>query len=147
MASQEIKVEGLRELQKALGRVDKEIKKDLMRELKGIGNRVADRARQNATPRSKTGKELRGIKASARSGKRTAGVSVVSKAREPASTKSEPGGYRYTKLHEYGGGARIPGKKGSLPGPRAVLNPAIEQLRGRSERDIERVINNFVKEF
>ena len=139
--SQSIQVEGLHELGKALRQIDKDLRTDLMRELRAIGNRVRDQARSNASSRSKTGREVKGIKTSAKSGKRTMGVSVVSKGVNPAN------GYRYPKRHEYEGGARTPGKKGSLPGPRAVVNPAVEKLRARSERDIEKLLDSVLRGF
>ena len=139
--SQSIQVEGLHELGKALRQIDKDLRTDLMRELRAIGNRVRDQARSNAAPRAKSGRELKGIKTSARSGRKTMGVSVVSKAVNPRN------GYSYPLRHEYDGGARTPGKKGASPGPRAVVNPAVDKLRARSERDIEKLLDNVLRGF
>lgn len=89
-----VRVEGLRELRRGLGRIDKELPKELSRDIKRIGEKIAADARSHVPVRS--GRARNSIRA----------VSAGSRAYIVGGKKSVP----YYGWLDFGGG--IPNKKG-----------------------------------
>lgn len=123
-------LKGLRELDQALGRADKDLRKRLRKELKDIANIVAigARAKAESVTTRRSGDLIRGIKPYALTGK--AGVRSGAMHR----------GYSYPSRLEYEGGGRG-------PGPRASLLPAYEEAKpvvfAESERLLDRLAHDF----
>lgn len=136
MAQQQaVHVEGLKELRRALGQVDKQLPKNLRGRLKRIGDKVADRARQRMPKRS--GRAASSVKA---------GVSG-NNAYVQTGKKTVP----YAAWLDFGGTLRPSGQRRGLqvrpriPGGR-YLYPAIEQMRPQTEREAREAFEETARE-
>lgn len=123
-----VQVEGVAELGRALGRIDKELRKDLNRELRSIGNNVRDAARAEAEKRRKTGREVRGIKTSVRK----FSVTIRSSAKDTR-------GRSYPLILEFDGS--------SEPTDDAILVPTARRMMPATERAIESMLDNVLRGF
>lgn len=126
-----IRVTGLRALDRALGRADKGLRRNLRDELKRVAETVAQDARSIAQSKGLrvSGDLIAGIKPYALTGR--AGVR----------SNAVHGGYPYPRRLEYehrGGGPY---------GPRASLTPAVEQNQAEIARGIERVLGHLEQDF
>jgi hypothetical protein len=125
-----VKIKGLRDLDRALGKADKDLRKDLRGRLKAVAMIVATGARAKAEAKGlrQSGDLIRGIKPYALTGK--AGVRSGAMHR----------GYNYPARVEYEGGNRG-------PGPRATLNPAYEESKAAVLVELERLLDDFADNF
>ena len=123
-------LKGLKELDRALGRADKDLRKRLRKELKDIANVVAvgARAKAGSVNNRQSGDLVRGIKPYALTGK--AGVRSGAMHR----------GYSYPSRLEYEGGGRG-------PGPRASLLPAFEEAKPQVMAETERLLDRLANDF
>lgn len=114
-----IRVEGLRELERAFKRIDKGLSKELREGMKGAADIVAREARQRAGAQGLvlTGRLVRGI----RPGYRRNGAVVRSTATQR--------GFNYARRHEFEHG-----------GARAYLMPAADAKRDEARKAAEKVI-------
>jgi hypothetical protein len=126
-----VEVKGLKELDKALGRADKELRKELRGKLKNVADVVAQEARSIAAQKTKkrTGALVRGIKPFSLSGKAGVRSSAVH------------GGFPYPKRLEF------EGRRGAKFGPRASLNPAVDRNEDRLYKATEQALNEMAQEF
>lgn len=122
--NQAVHVEGLKELRRALGQVDKQLPKNLRGRLKKIGDKVADRARQRMPKR--TGRAAGSVKA---------GVSGNT-AYVQTGKKTVP----WASWLDFGGTLRPTGRRFNtqtrprIKGGRYVF-PAIEEMKPQTERE------------
>lgn len=114
-----IRVEGLRELDRALGKMSKELRKELRSGMREAAEIVATEARSRATAQGlvRTGRLVRGIKPGVRGG----GAIVRSTATQR--------GFNYARRHEFEGGGR-----------RAYLMPAADAKRDAARDAADKVI-------
>lgn len=126
-----LRFRGLRELDRALGKADKGLRKNLRDGLRDIVETVSSEARSTATRKGlyESGDLVRGIRPFVRSG--SAGVR----------SSAKHGGFAYPLRLEY------EGRAGGKYGPRATLGPAAEQGREDLEKDIEKWMDNLESDF
>ena len=124
-------IRGLKELDKALGATDKNLRKDLRKRLKDIADIVAVGARAKAASVTtrRSGDLIRGIKPYALTGK--AGVR----------SGALHGGYSYPSRLEWEGAPR------GTPGPRASLLPAFEEAKPAVLAATERLLDDIANDF
>jgi hypothetical protein len=127
----DFQVKGLKELDRALGKADKNLRKNLRDHLRDVAGDVATKAREVASSKGlrQSGDLIGGIKPYALTGK--AGV---------RSTAAH-GGFAYPRRLEF------EGRGGGPWGPRASLNPAVQASAGDIERGIERVLDQIEDDF
>jgi hypothetical protein len=122
VAEIDVRFRGLKELDRALGKADKTLRAELRDRLRGAATTVATEARAIAETKGlrKSGDLIRGIRPFVQAGRAGVRSSAVH------------GGYAYSKRLEY------EGRTGGKYGPRATLNPAVEdqqdEIFGRMER-------------
>lgn len=126
MTTPGVRIRGLKELDRALGKADKDLRRDLRRRLRGIANIVAVGARAKAESKGlrQSGDLIRGIRPYALTGK--AGVRSGAVHR----------GYNYPARLEYERG-----------GMRASLIPAYEEARPVILAETERLLDDFADNF
>ena len=126
-----VKIKGLRELDRALGKADKDLRHDLRKRLKAVANTVAVGARAKAQAKGlrQSGDLIRGIRPFALTGK--AGVRSSALHR----------GYSYPSRLEWEGGGQ------GSPGPRATLLPAYEEQKDKVIAETERLLDEFADDF
>lgn len=126
-----MRVEGLRELDRALGKADKNLRKNLRDHLRDVAGNVATKAREVASSKGlrESGDLIGGIRPYALTGR--AGV------RSGAAHR----GFAYPSRLEY------ENRGGGPWGPRASLNPAVQASKGDIERGIERVLDQIEDDF
>lgn len=126
-----VRLRGLRELDRALGKADKGLRKNLRDGLRDIADTVASEARSTASRKGlrDSGDLIRGIKPFVRSG--SAGVRSSAMHR----------GFAYPMRLEYEN--RVGGKYG----PRASLNPAVEHAESDLVQDVEKWLGNMKADF
>lgn len=122
-----VAVRGLRDLDRALGRADKGLRRNLRDLLKEVAGDVARDAQSIASSKGlrDSGDLIAGIKPYALTGR--AGVR----------SSAMHGGYPYPRRLEF------EDRAGSSWGPRASLNPAVQRNKDGIERGIERVLDKF----
>ena len=125
----DVKIRGLKELDQALGRADKNLRKNLRKRLKDIANVVAVGARAKAQSFRKSGDMIRGIKPYALTGK--AGVRSGALHR----------GFNYPARLEWEGGTR------GVPGPRATLLPAYEEAKPAVLAETQHLLDDLADDF
>lgn len=118
-----IDTSGLRELQRDLRRIDKNLPKALTKTLREIGNEARDEIRASKARPYRTGKTRRGVKTSVRRG----GVSLVTKL---------PQG----PVWEWGGTIRPRGAPISIPRTEFIRGTVIKR-RGETEKAVGQVID------
>lgn len=127
-----VRVEGLRELDRAFGRASKELRRELRGELRQVGRIVADEARQVAARKGlrKTGRLIKSIRPSVK------GAGVFVRAGAVTRSAKYPSGFNYPRRLEFEGGGR-----------RAFLRPALaskqQQVVEQMERVLDRVADGF----
>lgn len=126
-----VKIRGLRELDRALGRADKNLRKDLRVRLRAIAQVVATGAKAQAEAKGlrQSGDLIRGIQPYALTGR--AGVRSTALHR----------GYNYPARLEWEGGSH------GQPGPRASLLPAYEEKKAVVLAETERLLDRFASDF
>lgn len=143
----EIRVENLREFQRALNNVDKKAAKDLRGELKDAAGQVASTAKGIA--------EFQGLRDTGRliNSIRPGATMSYAYVKENATRN----GFLYPRIYEFGGreGVRNRSSRGTLLrgrygaslgsrgqfGPRAFLGPAVEMERPKVEAAVERILD------
>jgi len=130
MSNAGVRFRGLKEMDRALGKADRELRKDLRGRLRAVALIVATGARAKAQEKGlrRSGDLIRGIRPYALMGK--AGVR----------SGAMHGGYNYPARLEYEGGNRG-------PGPRATLTPAHEENKDEVVRELERLLDDFADDF
>ena len=125
------RIKGLRQLDRALGKADKNLRKNLRGELKEIAEVVARRARGIAEAKGlrDTGDLIRGIKPYALTGRAGVRSNAVHR------------GFAYPARLEF------EGRGAGGWGPRATLNPAVDQTRHEIERGIEQLLDRMETDF
>lgn len=131
MAAQGVRFRGLKELDRALGKADKTLRKDLRGRLREAAGVVAVEARAIASSKGlrDSGDLIRGIRPFVRTG--SAGV------RSGATHR----GYAYPKRLEY------EGRQGSKYGPRGHLNPAVDSKETEIYERMERLLDEIADDF
>ncbi|MBX5461642.1 MAG: hypothetical protein IRZ28_11200 [Steroidobacteraceae bacterium] len=131
MAGPRFRVRGLKELDRALGRADKHLRKNLRALLRSVAEGVARDARSIAMSKGlrDSGDLIAGIKPYALTGR----AGVRSNARHR--------GYGYPARLEF------ESRGGRSWGPRATLNPAVQRNKDEIERGIERVLDELGHDF
>lgn len=126
-----VRLKGLKQLDRALGKADKRLRTDLRVRLKDVADIVATEARANAASRthSRTGDLVAKIKPFALSGR--AGVR----------SGAVHHGYNYPMRLEY------EGRGGGKYGPRASLNPAVDSKLDDVGRAMERLLDDVADDF
>lgn len=127
----DVRFRGLRELQRALGKVDKAAKKDVQRKLKDIAESVASDAR--AVARGKGLVESGDLVSGLVSFARTSGAGVRSRAMHR--------GYNYPRQLEY------ERRGGRGYGPNASIGPALERQRNHVFDAAEELLDEIADEF
>jgi len=153
-----VRVEGLRELQRALKAVDSKVAKELRGELKDAAGHVASTAKGIAEFQGlrDTGKLINSIRPGA-----TMSYAYV---KESANRN----GFLYPRIYEFGGrdvqfgrailnrssrGKQLRSRYGSALGsrgqfgPRAFLGPAVEMERPKVEAAVERILDRAVDRY
>lgn len=125
-----VRLEGLRELQAALRRADRELPKLVRRTLRSAARIVADDAKVRAPKRSH--RLERSIRPFARGN--VAGVRVSAR----KVSRKYPQGYNYPPRIEFGGRTG-----GEAAGPRAFLHPAFLAKRGEVIEKLEGVLDDL----
>lgn len=128
-AASSISIHGLKDLDRALGKMDKSLRTDLRQRLKGVADIVAQEARSIARPHRHSGDLISGIKPISIAG----GAAVRSGAMH--------GGYPYPARLEY------EGRKGRAFGPLASINPAVDRRLDDLDRETERILDELQQEF
>lgn len=131
MNTVDVGIRGLRDLDRALGRVDKTLRSKLRSELKHVAEIVAVGARAKADSKGlrRSGDLIRGIQPYALMGRAGVRSSAIHR------------GYNYPRRLEYEGGS------GRDPGPRATLNPAFEEAKPVVLAETERIIEKLAQEW
>lgn len=133
MANQKVTVRfrGLDELDRALGKADKNLRKDLRDRLRDIAESVASEARSTVTRKGlvQSGDLKRGIRPFVRTG--SAGVRSGAVHR----------GFEYPRRLEY------ENRAGGAYGPLASLNPAVDAGSDDLMRDAEQLLDHLVRDF
>lgn len=126
-ASPGVRFSGLKELDRALGKADKDLRSDLRARLKDVAEIVAAEARTIAgrKTRRNTGDLVKGIKPYALGGR--AGVRSGAVHR----------GFNYPMRLEY------EARGGSSYGPRASLNPALDAKQNEVSEAAERLVDEL----
>ena len=126
-----VRVDGLSELDRALGEAGPELRKDLRRKLKDLAEVVAVDAREKAASRNhrRSGDLVRGIQPFANLG--VAGVRSTAVHR----------GYEYPRRLEWEGGPS------GEPGPRASLYPAFEEAKPLVLSEVERILESLAHDW
>lgn len=126
-----VNIKGLRQLDRALGKTDKNLRKNLRDQLKQVAEEVAGDARAIATSKDlrQSGDLIAGIRPFALTGK--AGV------RNTATHR----GFAYPSRHEY------ENRGGASYGPRASINPAVDRNQPEIRRGIEHVLDQLDRDF
>jgi hypothetical protein len=127
----ELRFKGLKELDRALGKADKQLRTGLRDKLRDAGKTVASEARAIAESKQLrvTGDLISSIKPFALTGR--AGVRDTARHR----------GYAYPSRIEY------EGRGGAKYGPRAFLNPAVDRKTGEITRSMETLLDRFADDF
>ena len=125
-----VQIRGLKDLDRALGKADKNLRKDLRLKLKAVAEIVAVGARAKAQAKGlrQSGDLVRGIKPFALTGK--AGVRSGAMHR----------GYSYPSRLEWENG-------GDGPGPRASLLPAYDEAKPVVLAETERLLDRLADDF
>ncbi len=127
-------VEGIAELSSALGRLDRRLQRELAAEMRQIASAVAATARDIAERKGlrRSGRLIRSIKPGSRRGGAVVRVTAV---REVG--KGAP--YKYPGIYEFGGRSGF-GKVG----PRAFLQPAVDEKRDDTFRAVEDLLDRLI---
>jgi hypothetical protein len=132
---QAVHVEGLKELRRSLGQIDKQLPKNLRGRLKRVGDKIAARAAQSMPKR--TGRAAGSVKAGVsgntayvQTGKKTVPYAAWL---DFGGTLKPTGGRRNTQVRP-----RIPGGR--------YLYPAIEALRPQTEREAREAFDDTARE-
>lgn len=133
MEQLDIRIRGLRELDRAFARADRDLQRKLRARLRGIAESVAVDARAIAEAKGlrESGDLIRGIRPFARAG----GAGVRSSARH--------GGFNYPMRLEYEGRR---GGKGSW-GPRASLSPALAERHNQVFSACEQLLDDIADDY
>jgi hypothetical protein len=138
VAGDHVQVEGLDELVKAFGRVDKGLRRELQKQLRVIGKGVVDQARAVAASEG-----LHGSGRDPHPGQLISKMTVSVRGgsvyvRDTAKTVSTkyPQGYNYPQRLEYEAG-----------GSRSFLRRGLEERRGTVIRDMERLVDWIADEW
>jgi len=122
----EFRIKGLKELDRALGKADKNVRKNLRDKLRTVAEDVATEARQIV--------DSKGL---VDSGDLRAGIRSFSLlGRAGVRSTATHGGFNYPRRLEYESNGR-----------RASLNPAVNAKRGDIERGIEHVLDQMADDF
>lgn len=126
-----VRFNGLRALDRALGKADKNLRRDLRARLRDIAEGVAQSARRAAAQKTRTrsGDLVKGIRPFVKSG--AAGVR----------SSAVHGGYEYPKRLEF------EGRRGGSYGPRASLYPALEADEFNVVAAAERLLDDIADDF
>lgn len=127
----DVRLRGLKELDKALGKADKNLRKNLRDKLKGVADIVAQEAKSIASAKTKkrTGNLVRGIKPYSLAGRAGVRSSAVHR------------GYAYPNRLEY------EGRKGRAWGPLASVNPALDSRLDDLNKATEQVLSELEHDF
>jgi hypothetical protein len=126
-----VRVKGLPELDRALGKADKGLRKNLRDSLRDVAGEVAAEARGIAAQKGlrDSGDLIAGIRPYALTG------------RSGVRSNAQHRGYAYPRRLEF------EDRSGSSWGPRASLNPAVQAKQGDISRGIERLLDNLEDDF
>jgi phage gpG-like protein len=129
-----IQVEGISELNRAFGRLDKRLQRELQAEMRAIAAVVAERAKQIAEEKGlrRSGRLVESIKPGARRG-----GAVVRETAVRTTGKGAP--YKYPGIYEFGGRAGL-----GQVGPRAFLKPAVDDTREETVRGVELLLDRLI---
>lgn len=132
MATEHVKIEGLKSLQRDLKQAEKDLATELRKVIKGAANTVADKAKEIARSQGlvDSGDLVASIKGGLKGG---AGIVKVTAERE---------GFRYPSVYEYG--RRSPWQ--DAQGIRTFLEPALDAERAGIEEDVLRAMEHIVDE-
>lgn len=135
MADPAVKVEGLKELRRSLGQIDKTLQKNLRGRLKGIGDKVAANARGRMPKR--TGRAAGSVKA---------GVSGNN-----AYVQTGKASVPYAAWLDWGGVLKPTGaRRNTISRPRIkggrYLYPAIERMQPQTQREALEAFNETARE-
>lgn len=126
-----VRLRGLKQLDRALGKADKGLRKNLRDGLRDIAETGASEARSTATRKGlrASGDLIRNIRPFVRTGS----VGIRSSATH--------GGFAYPLRLEY------EDRQGGKYGPRATLGPALEHAEGDLAKDIEKWLDQLEGDF
>ena len=133
-----VRVEGLDELVRAFGRLDRGLRRELQKHLRVIGKIVADDAKAVASEKGLRGGAgdphegllIRSIRPRVRGGSAFVADTAVT------TSPKYPAGYPYPKRIEFAGG-----------GARAFLAPALDRSRERVVSELERLVDWVESDF
>ena len=129
----QVGAEGLRDLHRALKRMDRQLGKDLQTKIKGVAQIVADEAKRIAPRSRRPGRHMADL---IRVGIR--GSTGVVRAIATRKSARWPKGYRYPYEIEFGG------RLGTTDvGPRAFLAPALAAKTDEVVRGMERILDDL----
>lgn len=117
-----VRVEGLKELDRAFGRINKDLRRELRKGLRRAAKVVATEGQQIARDKGlvRTGRLVKGIRPGA------TGDAVFVRARALKDA------FNYAPVYEFGAGGR-----------RAFLGPAVQRKRGEVVDEIEKVLDEM----
>lgn len=123
-----VRVKGLHELIRGLGRADKAQRRYLQRELDSIAKKVRYKARERARDEGLVdeGKLVSGIR-----------HRVIRTSTAVVKETRTRGGYLYPAFYEFGGRGE------NTVGPRAFLYPAADEARPEVVRDLEKMLDRL----
>lgn len=126
-----VRVKGIKQLDRALGKADKDLRSKLRTQLKGIAGIVAVEAKALAASRNSrgTGDLVRGIRPFVQSGRAGVRSSAVHR------------GFEYPRRLEF------EGRAGGVYGPRASLNPAVDSSLDEVSRATEALLDDIANDF
>lgn len=134
-----IHVEGLKELDRAFGKLSKDLRKELRDELRAAGRIVSAEAKTIAAQKGlvRSGKLVRAIRPTVKGGS----LFVRDGARGSD-------GFPYPKRYEFEGGRRQPSDAASYrgTGSRAFMRPALERTSGQVVERIDEMLGRLAGE-